>query len=459
MRGQPPMSKLTGSSEIATDFSSPSHRPLVTRGLRREQEKRRRRRLRVPPDTLVLGIDLARGRQAASFSHDAHVLGRRRLDCGAHEIDQLFPEAHALAEAHGLSNVVVAFEPAGLYWYLAAEACERAGVDYVLVHGLSVKREREITRYTPEKTDPRDADLISFLPAQGKFLELRLPATAERDVLGQLAKEYFLVRKLSAAERTRLHNFWMRMLPEFFSVLRQPTSNTALAVAGALGPLSEITSLTLRSWMARVRRAAQGDRILISRARGLLPLFKEAHADPARRSGEGMPLRIRQAAQRRRLLEAQKSALREEILARYQAFEDHVFLDSIPGADPFYNALVYGIVGDFHLFDDPRTLVKLAGTDVNHYGSGDWDGTSRISHRGRSTLRAAAYQQARLLVRRNDDYRARFYYLLHRTERPSHRDLSAYVAVMNSYLRTAHALVTRRQFYLPRAERPTTGEH
>ena len=114
-----------------------------------------------------------------------------------------------------------------------------------------------------------------------------------------------------------------------------------------------------------------------------------------------------------------------------------------------------GIVGDFQLYDDARTLVKLAGSEVNHYASGDWDGTSRISHRGRSTLRAAAYQQARLLVARNDDYRARFYHLLHRTHRPNLRDLPAYVAVMNSYLRTAHALVTRTHFYLPRAERPT----
>jgi len=143
----------------------------------------------------------------------------------------------------------------------------------------------------------------------------------------------------------------------------------------------------------------------------------------------------------------------EELLARYRTFDDHVFLESIPGADSFYNALVYGIVGDFNLFD--RTLVKLAGSEVNHYGSGDWDGISRISHRGRSTLRAAAYQQARLLVRRNDDYRARFFHLVHRTDRPGHRELSAYVAVMNSYLRTAHVLVTGRQFYLPRSERPT----
>jgi transposase len=432
-----------------------SQRPLVTRGLRREQEKRRRRRARVPRDTLVLGNDLARERQAASFSHDGQVLGRRRLDCAAHEIDRFLPEAAALVENHGLSHLIVAFEPAGLYWCLAAEACERAGVDYVLVHGLSVKRDREIPRYTPEKTDPRDADLISFLPPQGKFLETRLSSSSERETLAQLARDYFLIRKLSAAERTRLRNFWNRMLPEFFSVLRDPTCNTALAVAAALPSVSETAGLSSRSWNARVRRAAQGLRIQPSRASALLPLLKQAHADPVRRSGEGMSARIRHTAQRRRLLQAQKLELRLDILDRYQAFDEHVFLDSIPGSDPFYNALVLGIVGDFELFDDPRTLVKLAGSEVNHYTSGDWDGTSRISHRGRSILRAAAYQQARLLVARNDDDRARFGHLLHRTHRPNLRDLPAYVAVMNSYLRTAHALVTRKQFYLPRAERPT----
>jgi len=121
--------------------------------------------------------------------------------------------------------------------------------------------------------------------------------------------------------------------------------------------------------------------------------------------------------------------------------------------------VMLGIVGDFRLYDDPRTIVKLAGSEVNHYTSGDWDGTSRISHRGRSTLRAAAYQQARLLVVNNDDYRTRFQHLLHRTHRPNLRDLPAYVAVMNSYLRTAHALVTRQQLYASRAVRSTMENH
>jgi len=86
------MSKVLASASFGPPSPLPP-RPLVTRGLRREQAKRLRRRLRVPPDTLVLGIDLAPEHHAASFSHDGQILGRRRLSCPAHEIDRRLASA------------------------------------------------------------------------------------------------------------------------------------------------------------------------------------------------------------------------------------------------------------------------------------------------------------------------------------------------------------------------------
>lgn len=430
-----------------------SYTPSMTRGLRRHQAKLQRRREAVPTDALVVGIDLARERQAVSFLAGGDVLGRRRLTCEPYDLAQVLDAAQTLAEQHGSSGVVVAFEPAGHYWCLAAEAFERAGAPYVLVQPLSVKRAREESRYTPEKTDPRDADLIGQLAAQGRFTDAQLPRTCDEDAASQLAREYFKVRKLAAAERTRLRNFWHRMLPEFFAVLKDPTGKTALAISAAMAPLSELSTMTSRTWLARVRRNAEGAPILTSRAAALLPLLKDAHRDPVRRSGEGMPLRIRHAAQRRRLLEAQKAYVHEELIRRYSARPEAIILDSISGSNPLYSALVLALVGDFHRFDDPRAIVKLAGSEVNHYASGDWTGTSRISHRGRSTLRAAAYQQARQLVAKNEDFRARFHTLIHRTTRRPLTLKAAYVAVMNSYLRIAHRLVTRQELYRPLADR------
>ena len=428
----------------------------LTRGLRRHQQRMRRKRERVGAHRLVVGIDLARERQAVSFMLGDEVVGRRRVTCGPEQLDQVLEEALAVANSLGSDGVVVAFEPAGHYWRLAAEAFERSQTAYVLVHPISVKRAREESRYTPEKTDPRDADLIAQLAVQGRFTDTQLPSSDDEDALWQLAKEYMKVRTLAAAEQTRLRNFWHRMLPEFFTVIRDPGGKTALAVACALTPLSDVATLTARSWLARVRRAAQGDPIRRSLAASILPLLKAAHHDPVRRSGEGMPFRIRHAAQRRRLLQAQKADLRAETLTRYHARAESLLLDSIPGSVPFYNALVLAMVGDFARFDDARAVVKLAGTDVNHYASGDWSGRSRISHRGRSPLRAAAYQQARQLVAHNPDFRARFHALIHRTSKPKLATQQAYVAIMNSYLRIAHTLVTQEVPYRPLAERRST---
>jgi transposase len=426
--------------------------PTFTRGLRREQAKRERRRLLVGGRTLIVGLDLAREHQAVSFAEGNEIVGRLRPDCPPQLLAGLLPRAEKIRQSRQLDRILFAFEPAGHYWCLAAEGLERAGVPYVLVHGLSVKREREGTRFNPERSDPRDADLVAMLTAQGKITETQLPETHERAALADLARDYFLARKASAAESARLHNFWNRLLPEFYDVVKDPTGSTALAVSRALLPLSELASLSPARWRTRVKKASFGQRILPRRAVEILALLQAAHLDPHRRSGEGMPARIRHAAERRTLLEQQKDELRREILERYQACEESLYLDSIPGSDPLYNALVLALVGDFRHYDDPRAIVKLAGSEVNHFSSGDFSGTSRISHRGRSPIRAAAYQQARNLVQRNEDFRSRYSALFRRSSRPL-TELQAYVAVMNSYLRTAHVLVTQKTFYRSRAER------
>jgi hypothetical protein len=42
-----------------------------------------------------------------------------------------------------------------------------------------------------------------------------------------------------------------------------------------------------------------------------------------------------------------KAELRAELLVRYIDREEAALLDSIPGSNPFYNALTLALVGDF----------------------------------------------------------------------------------------------------------------
>lgn len=409
-----------------------------TRGSLRQQEKQRRRLARLKGKPLIVGLDLAKEKQAVSFTYRGETLGRRRINCPSQQLaGTLQPIIQALCHRHDLDHVLIGMEPASYFWELAAESFEAAGLEYVMLHTLSVKREREATRYTPEKMDPRDADLACILVEGGKFTQAHLPKCAERSAMDAHAREYMLLRARSAAELTRLKSFWGRVLPEFEELFKECDKVNALAIGRALLPFSEMAALSASQWVERVKAHADG-RILTGTAARFLERVKAAHASPHRRSGEGMPLRISMAAERRRMLERQKAAVAELLLARYGGFEESVLLDSIPGSSPLYNALTLGLVGDFREYDSSRAVVKLAGSEVNEYGSGEWHGRSRISHRGRAPLRAAAYQQARMLVSGNEVFRARYAGLLDRLEKQQ-----AYVAVANSYLRTAHTLVVQ----------------
>lgn len=142
---------MANSTRVSPPVKASSSAPLTTRGLGRQQAKMRRKRDAVRTGALVIGIDLARERQAISFLTGGDVFGRRRVSCEPQHLAEILDEAEALAGKHQASTIVAAFEPAGHYWCLAAEAFERAAVPYVLVQPLSVKRAREESRYTPGK--------------------------------------------------------------------------------------------------------------------------------------------------------------------------------------------------------------------------------------------------------------------------------------------------------------------
>lgn len=409
-----------------------------SRGSLRQQEIKRRKLARVQ-GRLVVGLDLAKTKQAVTFSYQGQQLERRRMNCApqhlARALQPLISRLSTQVEARG---AVISMEPASYFWELAAEGFEAVKFDYVLLHTLAVKRERESTRYTTEKLDPRDADLACELAESGRFTEARLPACAKRAALDALAREYLLLRRQSAAELARLSSFWGRVLPELEELFKEVDGVNAMAISRALLPFGEVAALSQAQWVERVRAHADG-RIQPAAAILLLEQIRAAHSDPHRRSDEGLALRIALCAERRRMLERQKADAAAQLLRRYHAFEESVLLDSIPGSSELYNAITLGLVGDFRDYDCARAVVKLAGSEVNQYQSGEWTGRSRISHRGRSRLRTAAYLQAKQLVSGNEAFRTRYARLL---SRPMEKQ-QAYVALADAYLRTAHTLVVQ----------------
>jgi transposase len=122
---------------------------------------------------------------------------------------------------------------------------------------------------------------------------------------------------------------------------------------------------------------------------------------------------------------------------------------SIPGLSAVGAAtMVLAETGDLSRFECARSVVKHAGLNPVERTSGTLRGTTRVSHRGRSALRAAAWRAVKPAVVHNPVLAARFTHLTTR----AHDQLTpgqALVACAATLLRWLHALVTRREMFDP----------
>jgi len=90
------------------------------------------------------------------------------------EIANMLRRAERARVKAQLDRSVVALEPTSHLWMLIAHDLEHHGVDYLVVHPISVWRSREIREYSYAKDDFRDASLIAELAAQLHFTQARL---------------------------------------------------------------------------------------------------------------------------------------------------------------------------------------------------------------------------------------------------------------------------------------------
>jgi transposase len=99
--------------------------------------------------------------------------------------------------------------------------------------------------------------------------------------------------------------------------------------------------------------------------------------------------------------------------------------------------------GDLNRFGSARALVKHAGLCPRDNASGQYQGSTRISGRGRPELRLAAWRALYGALHHNPVLTARYTHLTSRADNKL-TDAQARVAVAGSLLRQLHAVVTTR---------------
>jgi transposase len=432
-----------------------SDRTGLSRGDRNRNARLARLRQLLLPENAIVGIDLADRNQAAVVTdHDSRVIARRRVTARAWELGGLLDWALARARAAGFASVTVACEPTGHRWRVLDQLAVERGLALVCVQPLLVYRAREGEDLTRDKSDPKDAVIIARLaaslhcyePERASAVWARLRHLGARrlqlstDATGQVNQ----VRDL-------LECAWPAVLDASGAPFRSATWCAAVSVAldRSCGDLTRVRRLGLGRFTVAVRRElARWDA-----TRPCLRIVRavwSATADPS-----GVAAHRPGALERAGLAISDWHDTRERLAGtekRMVAVLDDLGLTglvtTIAGLTPVGAAAILAETGDPARFATPRSLVKHAGLCPRDNASGEFQGKTPISGRGRPGLRVAAWRAVWAALPNNDVMAARFTHLTTRDDNRLARQ-QARTACAAALLRWIHVVITKRVSWDP----------
>jgi len=427
----------------------------LSRGDRNRNARLARLRQLLPFDHAIVGIDLADDKQAAVVTdHDSRVIARRRVSARAWELGDLLDWAVAQASAAGFASVTVACEPTGHRWRVLDQLAAGRGLALVCVQPLLVYRSREGEDLTRDKSDPKDAVLIARLASELRCYEPERADAVQSRLRHLGARRRQLTTDATAQVnqiRDLLECAWPAVLGASGSPFRSATWCAALAVvldrcAGDLGRVLRLGAVRFEGAVRRELPRWGAVRPCLRIVRAVFAALRDPAGVMAHRPGalERAHLALGDWRDTRaRLADAE---------ARMVAVLDDLGLTAlvttIAGLTPAGAAAILAETGDPARFASPRSLVKHAGLRPRDNASGEHQGKTSISGRGRPGLRLAAWRAVWAALPNNPVMAARFTYLTTRHDNRLARQ-QARTACAAALLRWIHVVVTQRVTWDP----------
>jgi hypothetical protein len=394
----------------------------------------------------VVGIDIGKKKiSCALMKKDQTVLCRFNAKASIDGYKKMLDRVKEKTKGRG--KVVYAMEPTGHYWMVLGQFFEDHNRQYVLIHPLAVARSREVVRLNRSKTDPMDARLIGELACRGIATRTQIPKDYWA-TLRFLAREYMDREKDIVREKLRINSYVETTLPGFLGVFPKPLCLAGRACLRTLADFKEAIKGDFPSFEKKVRKHYTGKRLLVSRVRQVYDTLRQSDTMGLRAGRYAMFGRIINSLERLEVAEKQQETAKESLVSYYNQSEYKKYLNSVQGTTSTTNALVLGFMGNPASYDNPKTLIKLAGCDPVLNESGKYRGKTSISHRGRSLLRKAADRTAFSIEKRNVVFRNFFHHLVTRQKNKLTKR-QARIACINKYFRIIWVLCNHRVTFNP----------
>jgi len=345
------------------------------------------KRSAIKPDTLIVGVDVAKFNHVARTMVPGGEIGR---PFGFPNSREGFLALSAEIEARKptpASAVIVGLESTGVYWINLARWLAEHGWQVVQVSGLYVHRTKELADNSRGTSDGKDALLIADLVSQGKYLGFVRPAGILADLRQLVGLRQRLVHE-RAARYNLLHQSIDLLFPEFVTVFRDVTGPGARLVLRRF----PTPSAALAQPPDEMRRLLSEDgRVRVSVAK-LVRLQAAAQQSIGAREGTaGLEYALNDTLQQLDSFDVRVRQVEAEIGRLLPQVDETPILTSVLGIGPMTAAIILGETGGLRQYTCAAAVLKLAGLNLYQISSGQYRGERHISQMGRSLLRQTLY--------------------------------------------------------------------
>ena len=399
----------------------------------------------INPSTLIVGVDIAKELQWARFTdYRGLELGKAvKFTNNKDGFANILASIETTCKLSGLEQVIVGMEPTGHYWKPLANYLNLHGLRVVMVNPYHTKRAKELDDNSPTKSDRKDSLTIARLVRDGRYYEVYLP----RDVYAEL--RVLSNTRLSLIKRQNgLKNTITAVMDEYFpeikKVFKHPLKGKASLQILKSCPFPElILALGIEGVLAEIKKA-------VKRAVGrkkACELVEAAERSIGVNYGlTGSHLKLRLLIEELELLTIQLEQVKEEMDLALSKTGHKDLLLSIPGVGIVNAASFLGEIGDPLRFDHPNQISRMAGYNLVEDSSGQHQGRTVISKRGRKNLRNILYQMALVMVARNNEMKELYQYLKKRPDNPLKKK-QALVVISKKAVTIIYNLVKKQARY------------
>jgi transposase len=401
----------------------------------------------ITPDTLLVGVDIAKKMHWARFTDYRGIpLGKAlQVSNNKEGFENILTRIKGVGKQNDLSKVLLGLEPTGHNFKPLAHYLTRQGIKVVLINPYHTKRAKELDDNSPTKNDQKDALTIARLIRDGRFSQLYLPQDLYAELRVLSSTRVSLMRRQNALKNT-IRAVLDEYFPELVTVFKYPLKGKACRQILKSCPFpSLILQLGKDGVLTQIKKVVKKT---IGQKR-VEKLFQAAQ------DSIGVTYGIPSARLKLTLLIEELELLEKQLEQLEQAMEEALTLTgykeiilSIPGIGIVTAASFLGNTGDPLRFAHPRQVSKLAGYNLTEDSSGENKSKTIISKRGRKQLRNVLYQMARTSVAVNSEMKALYHYLRTRPVNPLKKK-QALVVISKKMITIIHSLLKKQTTYQP----------